>query len=191
MEPVRSLALDEINLTDAAFWSLPFEEREGAFATLREERPIAFFEEPETVMLPRGPGYWSLTRHDQILEASRNAKLFCSGRGINIADLPLELMEFFGSMIAMDDPKHARMRRIVAQVFTPRMLESVKTDVERIAAEIVDDIIEKGSVDFVTEVAALLPLRIIVDLMVLLAGGNCLDPRLFCKAVAHLEQTLT
>jgi methyl-branched lipid omega-hydroxylase len=165
MQPVRNLSVDEIDLTDMAFWTRPDEEREGAFATLREERPIAFFNEPETVLFPTGPGYWSLARHADVLEVSKHPQLFCSGRGINIPDLPVEFMEFFSSMIAMDDPKHARLRRIVSAGFTPKMLNSMKADVEQAAAEVVDGIIEKGECDFVSEIAALLPLRIIVDLM--------------------------
>jgi methyl-branched lipid omega-hydroxylase len=165
MTPARTLSVDEIQLSDIEFWARPIEEREGAFATLREERPIAFFEEPLTVMLPRGPGFWALTRHEHILEVSKHPQLFCSGRGTNIGDMPPDFLEFFGSMINMDDPKHARLRRIVSQGFTPRMLDSMRADVERAAADVVDAIIEKGECDFVSEVAALLPLRIIVDLM--------------------------
>jgi cytochrome P450 len=166
MEPRRTLALDEIDLSDALFWSRPLEEREGAFLTLREEDPIRFFEEPilsET--FPRGPGYYSLTRHADVVEASKNAALFCSGAGTNIGDMPTEFLEFLGSMINMDDPKHARMRRIVSRGFTPRQLDQMRGDVEAIAAEIVDGIIDRGEGDFVTDVAATLPLRIIVDMM--------------------------
>ena len=106
-----------------------------------------------------------MTRHADIVEASKNAALFCSGAGTNIGDMPTEFLEFLGSMINMDDPKHARMRRIVSRGFTPRQLDQMRGDVEAIAAEIVDGIIERGEGDFVTDVAATLPLRIIVDLM--------------------------
>jgi cytochrome P450 len=70
-----------------------------------------------------------------------------------------------GSIIAMDDPKHVRMRRIVSRGFTPKTLDTLKSDVESIAAEIVAGIADRGRCDFVTEVAALLPLRVIVELM--------------------------
>jgi cytochrome P450 len=166
MEPRRSLTLDEIDLSDALFWSRPLEEREGAFLTLREEDPVRFFEEPflsET--FPQGRGYYALTRHADIVEASKSPGLFCSGSGTNIADMPTEFLEFLGSMINMDDPKHARMRRIVSRGFTPRQLDRMKGDVEAIAAELLDGIIERGEGDFVTDVAATLPLRIIVDMM--------------------------
>jgi cytochrome P450 len=75
------------------------------------------------------------------------------------------MLDFFGSMINMDDPRHARMRRIVARGFTPRMLAKVEQDVQRAAAECVDRVIEKGECDFVTEVASRLPLKIICDMM--------------------------
>ncbi len=166
MQPNRSLTLDEIDLSDVEFWARPLDEREGAFLTLREEDPIRFFEEPQiSEMFPPGPGYYSLTRHADVLEASKRSATFCSGQGTNIPDMPMEFLEFLGSMINMDDPKHARMRRIVSRGFTPRQLDSMKGDVEATAAGIVDDVIERGEGDFVTDVAATLPLRIIVDMM--------------------------
>jgi cytochrome P450 len=167
MEPMRTLSLDEIDLSDFEFWSRPRSEREGAFLTLREEGPIRFFDEPdyESTIIPPGPGYYALTRHADVLEASKQSALFCSGRGTNIGDMPEDFLEFLGSMINMDDPKHARMRRIVSRGFTPRQLDQMKGDVEATAAGIVDDVIEHGEGDFVTEIAATLPLRIIVDMM--------------------------
>ena len=167
MEPSRRLTLDQIDLSDLEFWTRPYEEREGAFLTLREQDPIRFFKEPdyESAMIPPGPGYYALTRHADVLEASKHPQLFCSGRGTNIGDMPPDFLEFLGSMINMDDPKHARMRRIVSRGFTPRQLDQMKGDVEATAAGIVDDVIERGEGDFVTDIAATLPLRIIVDMM--------------------------
>jgi len=156
----------EIDLSDMEFWSRPLDERAAAFATLRAEPGLAFFAEFEPPPpLVQGPGYYCLTRHAEVVEASRHPELFCSGQGTNIGDMPAEFLEFFGSMINLDDPRHARFRRIVSRVFTPRFLESLKADVSQIAKEIVAGIAPRGQCDFVTEVAALLPLRVIVDLM--------------------------
>jgi cytochrome P450 len=166
MEPSRTLTVDQIDLSDFEFWTRPYEEREGAFLTLREQDPIRFFEEPlYSETLPPGPGYYSLTRHADVLEASKHPTIFCSGRGTNIGDMPPDFLEFLGSMINMDDPKHARLRRIVSRGFTPRQLDQMKGDVEATAAGIVDEVIERGEGDFVTDIAATLPLRIIVDMM--------------------------
>jgi methyl-branched lipid omega-hydroxylase len=166
MEPKRSLTVDEIDLSDPLFWLRPPDEREGAFLTLREEAPIRFFAEPVlSETMPPGRGYYSLTRHADVLDASKRSATFCSGEGVNIPDMPMEFREFLGSMINMDDPKHARMRRIVSRGFTPRQLDQMKGDVEATAASIIDDVIERGEGDFVMDVAATLPLRIIVDMM--------------------------
>jgi len=168
MEIKKVQAVDEIDLADPTFWLRPPEEREGAFATLRAERPVPFFKEREVpdVPIPPGPGYWSLTRHADILEASRRADVYCSGRGAtSIADLPIELNEFFGGMINMDDPRHGHQRRIVSRGFTPRALAKLEADVERRADEIIDRVIERGECDFVTDIAAPLPLGIICDMM--------------------------
>ncbi len=166
MVRAMALRLDEIDLSDPTFWSRPWTERDAAFDLLRTEEPIRFFEEPDLEIFPQGPGYFALTRHADVVEASRRADLFCSGRGgSNIGDVPDEFLEFLGSIINMDDPRHARQRKIVSRGFTPRVLDRLKADVERAAVEIVDGIIDKGECDFVTEVAALLPLRIILDLL--------------------------
>ena len=159
---------DEVDLSSPEFWGEPTAVREAAFALLRRDKPIAFhdeFEPPPEFPLPRGPGYWSLTRHADVVEASRNADRFCSGRGANIPDLPQEMNEFFGSMISMDDPRHSRLRRIVSRGFTPRALQALEGDVEQRARAIVERVADKGECDFVTEIAAPLPLEIICDMM--------------------------
>lgn len=165
MEPKRVLGVDEIDLSDIEFWKRPIDEREGAFATLREERPVSFHEEPDLKVLPQGPGYWALTHHRDILLASRTPEIFCSGKGSSLADLPEPFLDFFGSMINMDDPQHARLRRLVSRGFTPGKLGSLEVNVRRVAAEIIDSVCERGECDFVTEIAAALPLRIICDMM--------------------------
>jgi cytochrome P450 len=168
VEPRENLSVEEIALGDPQFWLRPFAEREGAFCTLRRERPVSFHAEPEVpegLPFPRGPGFWSLVKHADILHASRNPELFCSGKGSNIGDLPPAFLEFFGSMINMDDPRHGRLRRIVSRGFTPRRIARAEVDVDRVARRIVDAVIEKGECDFVTEVAARLPLAIICDMM--------------------------
>lgn len=160
------MELADIDLSDVeGFWTRPMAEREAAFATLRRDDPIRFFAEAETELLPTGPGYWAITRHADVMEASRQADLFCSGKGTNIPDLPPEFNEFFGSMINLDDPRHARLRKLVSAGFTPRMLAKLEADVQTAATAVADDIIDKGSCDFVPEVAARLPLKIICDMM--------------------------
>ncbi len=100
-----------------------------------------------------------------ILHVSKNPQIFSSADGITVTTSPPEFNEFFGSMISMDDPRHARLRRIVSAGFTPRMLKRLEDSVQGVAAKIVSDVAERGQVDFVTDIAALLPLKIVCDLM--------------------------
>jgi cytochrome P450 len=160
--------VDSIDLSDVEFWGRPAPEREAAFAALRRYKPISFhqeFEPPPGMPLPRGPGYWALTRHADVLEVSRTAAVFCSGKGTNIPDLPEAFSEFFGSMINMDDPRHGRLRRIVSRGFTPRALGRLEAAVQRRAQQTIDRVIDRGACDFVTDIAAPLPLEIVCDMM--------------------------
>jgi methyl-branched lipid omega-hydroxylase len=156
---------DEINLSDPLLWTAPEEIRNAAFGTLRRERPAAFFEEPTYESIPSGPGYWGLTKHDDVVFASRHPELFASGNGTNIGTLPAELNEMLGSMINMDSPRHTKMRRLVNKGFTPRMVARIEDHVHEIARQCIEDIAGKGTCDFVTEVAAPMPLRIICDML--------------------------
>jgi cytochrome P450 len=79
--------------------------------------------------------------------------------------MPTEALEFFGSFINMDDPKHARQRGIVARSFTPRRLEQVVASVETICAELLDDFCERGEGDLVAALSAPFPLLVICDMM--------------------------
>jgi cytochrome P450 len=166
MQPVEVLSLDQIDLSEEGFWERPREEREGVFATLRRENPVPFFDEVAFGPLEAGPGYYVLTKMADVLYASKNPLIFASGEGAtSIADLPPEFLEFFGGMINMDDPRHARQRKIVSAAFTPGMLKRVEDQVQEVAAAVVDGIASKGECDFVTEVAARMPLQIICQMM--------------------------
>ena len=155
-----------VDLSDTEFWGLPLAQRHAAFAGLRRLPTPPFFTEPETPVPNPGPGYYALVRHADVVEASRNTAVFSSGRGAtSLVDLPAEFNEFFGSMINMDDPRHTRLRRIVSRAFTPRMIKKFEDDVQRVAEQIADDLIETGPCDFVEHVASRLPLTIICQMM--------------------------
>ncbi|MTB01155.1 MAG: cytochrome P450 [Actinobacteria bacterium] len=158
--------LEDIDLSDIEFWAKPWAERNAAFATLRRENPIAYFPEPIVEPFPQGPGYFAITKMHDLLEISRHPEVFCSGQGaVSILDMPSDMNEFYGSLISMDDPRHARLRKIVSGTFTPRMLNNVLEDVEKTAKRVVDGIVEKGEIDFVKDVSMPFPLLVILDMM--------------------------
>ncbi|HSZ42764.1 MAG TPA: cytochrome P450 [Trebonia sp.] len=157
----------ELDISATAFWALPPHQRHAAYAELRAMRSPPFFAAPESPLaIADDRGYYALVRHADVAEASRHPELFSSASGAtSIADLPTEFNEYFGSMINMDDPRHARLRRIVSRAFTPRMIKKFTDDVERAAAAIVSDLLATGPCDFVQQVSARLPLKIICDMM--------------------------
>ena len=163
MTPDTDLALDDIQLGELSIWLRP--DREGIFAKLRAERPVSFHAEGEFPGVPKGPGFWALTRYADVVRASMDAETFGSGHGVNIPDQTPELNEFFGSMINMDAPRHTKLRRLVSAGFTPRTINQVEQSVQTQARRIVDAVAPKGGCDFIEEVAAALPLGIICDMM--------------------------
>ena len=171
MQPREVLTLEEIDLSDIEFWARPWSEREGAFVTLRRLAPRAHFPEPDlrevsALAPPPGDGYRALTRHADVTEVSRHPEIYRSGAGaVSFFDLPAEMLEYFSGMISTDNPRHARLRRIVSAAFSPRMVRSIENHIQRVADDVVDRVVASGGCDFVSEVAAPLPLRVICDMM--------------------------
>ena len=102
-----------------------------------------------------------------MVEISRRPQDFCSGKGaVSIPDMPAEALEFFGSFINMDDPRHARQRGIVVALVHARgSCRRVLDSVETICAEVIDDMCEQGEVDLVEALSQPFPLLVICDMM--------------------------
>ena len=153
------------DIADPLFWRHSLKDRMAGFATLRETDPFARIEFPD-ILTGGTDQFFAVTRYADVVEISRNPTTFCSGRGsISIQDMPVEAMEFFGSFITMDDPRHARLRGIVGRSFTPRMLQGVLDSVEKICDEVIDSMCEQGEVDLVQAISAPFPLMVICDMM--------------------------
>jgi cytochrome P450 len=161
-----TLTVGDIQLGASTFWGLPLQERDAAFAALRSKCPVAFH--PELDVLegrPQGPGFWSVTRYEDLRMVNRQPHLFSSASGITTADEAPEAREFFGSMIVLDDPRHARLRLLVQKGFTPKTVAAIDEAVRVRARKLVADAAEQGECDFVQAFAAPLPLQIICDML--------------------------
>ncbi|MGD0055539.1 MAG: cytochrome P450 [Acidimicrobiales bacterium] len=170
MAPAPTWNVDDIDLSDLDFWRRPWDERESAFATLRRERPISFYENPviegTSIEFPPSAGYYALTRYRDVATASRHPEVFLSGPGaVSQMDLPTEMVEYFSGMISTDNPKHARLRRIVSNAFNPRNVRAVEESIERVADEVLARAQRGGTGDFVVDVAAPFVLEIICSMM--------------------------
>ncbi len=158
--------VDDIQLGDLAFWAKPLAERDAAFAALRDRMPLAFHEEVnEFPGVPKGPGFWSAVTYDDVRMINRQALNFSSAQGITLGEQAPETLEFFGSMIVLDDPRHAKMRLLVQAGFTPKMVAKVEESVRDRARALVEKASVMGQCDFVEHFAAPLPLQVICDML--------------------------
>ncbi len=162
--------LGSFDLSDVRFWTKPRQYREGAFRALRQHPELTFWAEQELPggFAAPGPGYWALVTYDDLWHVSRNPQQFISGKGANIPDMTPEANEFFGSMLAMDDPRHFRLRSIVSKGFTPKEINRVEGYVRTKAEALIASVLERfpsGECDFVQEIAARMPLQIICEMM--------------------------
>lgn len=165
-EPVD---LESEHLADSAFWAATPEHRHRVFAALRDLEPVRHYPARTSGFSRACTKFWALTRYEDVWNASRNPKVFCSGVTIDIEEMPDELGEFFPSMINLDDPEHFRLRRIVSHGFTPREITRIEPQLRATAATIVDDLIERfgdgSEFDLVAELSSRLPLAAISDLV--------------------------
>ncbi|WP_439658909.1 cytochrome P450 [Lentzea sp. HUAS TT2] len=145
---------------------LPFEE----FAELRQTAPIWWNSKP----LGKGgfpdEGFWVVTKHHDVKEVSRNSELFSSRENTAIIrfkdDMPRDNIEMQRLLLLnMDPPTHTKQRAIVSRGFTPRAVNSLRDALAERAERIVAEALDKGSGDFVSDVACELPLQAIAELI--------------------------
>ena len=167
--PPPDVPLADIDLGTLEFWARDDDLRDGAFATLRRESPITFFEVMEFPGFPSGGGHWALTRFDDVHHASRHPEIFSSiPTSTSLNDVAPEVAEFTGSMINLDDPRHLRLRTIVNRAFTPKVVARIEGSVRDRARTIVTNMVANhrdAEADFVSEASSLLPLQVICDMM--------------------------
>ncbi|MFC7109875.1 hypothetical protein ACFQQB_61515 [Nonomuraea rubra] len=155
-----------IDLSDLRFWERPEQDRARAFAILRAEPGLRRFAMPKVPFLRRDPGAWALVRHADVVAASRLPEVFSSEpSATSPTDMPRWMDGYFNSMIDMDDPRHAKIRRIVSRAFTPKTLAKTEDDIARRARRIVDELVAGGPGDFVSRVATRLPVEVICDML--------------------------
>jgi cholest-4-en-3-one 26-monooxygenase len=138
------------------------------FAELRETAPVWWNAQAESIF--DDGGYWVISRHEDIKSISRNGELWSTNAKGAVMRLPdgvtseqLDLTKAL--LINHDAPDHTRLRKIVSRLFTPRAVAALEAKLADSAREIVRTAAEKGSGNFVDDVATGLPLQAIADLI--------------------------
>lgn len=149
--------LEDLNSPDVFAAGVPHE----TFAHWRRTDPVHLTEHPE------GHKYWSVTTYDEVVAASRDGLVFSNERGgVFMFEMEEEMLAQQNMlMLMMDPPRHTRYRLLVSRAFTPRHIRDLDRYIDETATSIVDNVIERGECDFVTDLAAELPLQVIAEMM--------------------------
>ena len=160
---MRSNQIAELDLTDGALY------REGfPHELFRELRDAGAVHRHPTVRLMTNVydgdvEFWSIVSHAEIARANRDWQTFSAHNGPGIA--PTHAARRGHTIVSMDPPEHSRVRRLISAGFTPRMIAELEAHVSRRADQIVNAAAERGTVEFVSEVAYQLPMHVIADIM--------------------------
>jgi cytochrome P450 len=126
---------------------------------LREHDPVHWHEEPN------GPGFWAVMGYDDVRAVGRDAETYSSVPTIAISDAEIFEVDNHQMMLMMDPPRHTRYRRLLNHRFTPRAAGRLRTRIEELTRLIVDQVIERGECDLVTDIAGELPSYVVAELL--------------------------
>ena len=147
------------------------------FRWLRANAPV--YRHPE----PDGPGFWAVTRYDDVRAVGHDHERFSSVPTIMIPDIEEGLgFEGHQMMLMSDPPYHTRLRRTINREFTPRAAERLRPRIRELARQIVDAVVERGECDLVVDVAGEMPSFVIAELL-----GLPLDDG---RRLYHLTETI-
>ncbi len=153
------MKLSEVNLNDLDAFErgCPHE----MFDLLRREAPVFWHQDAQ------GPGYWAITKYEDVKHVSRHTMAFSSERkGILMREPDPAVLAFTQQiMLSMDPPRHRQYRMLVNKAFTPRMVDGLRPRIKQMVREIVNTVIGRGECDFVEDLAAPLPMLVICEMM--------------------------
>lgn len=129
------------------------------FARLRSDEPVAWTPEAD------GPGFWSVTRHADIVSVSRDWEGFSSARGVSLEELDEEQLDHRRALIDTDPPRHTPMRKLVAGSFSPRIVNTFETFLRGIVGRALDEALPRGEFEFVEAVSSEVPVRVLCRLL--------------------------
>jgi cholest-4-en-3-one 26-monooxygenase len=190
-----TITLDEIDITDPDLYARGAQH--AVFAHLRANAPV-FFQKQRS-----GPGFWAITKYEDVRRVSRDPQTFISSGGTSTMDLEnpesasLDYQMMQGTLVITDPPRHTKLRGLVNKAFTPQAVTRLEPFVRDVVASVIDDAEAAGECNFVTDIAARLPYVVICEMLgipapdraalftairpmmttdITLSGGTMLDP---------------
>jgi cytochrome P450 family 142 subfamily A polypeptide 1 len=143
----------EIDINDGHLYDDPWE----TYRWLRDNDPCHWDDKNQI---------WVVARHEDVAYISRTTDLYCSKHGVRPkVAAPM-------SLISMDEPEHTRQRRLINKGFTPRQVKRLEPHIRELSNQIIDEIKDRGEIDFVEDFAIHVPLIVIAELMGLDPDGR-------------------
>lgn len=140
------------NFADGAPWQL--------FDQMRKDAPVHWDVEDAP-----NHGFWSITRYHDIVKILRDSETFTSNRFVNLEELDEEQMEARRSMLETDGTRHRALRRLLQGEFTPAAVAGYETFLRGLTATTLDKAFAKDEIDFVADVAADFPIRVLARML--------------------------
>ena len=134
-----------VNYVSGDFWGA---DPHAGLTWLREHAPVHWNDAGQA---------WGITKYDDIKDVSKHPDLWSSAGGIRPDSGPT------GMMIEQDDPVHWQRRKLVNKGFTPQQVRAQEAKVRSVVDRLIDSVVDHGQCDFVTDIAAWLPLVMIGD----------------------------
>ncbi|MGW3992711.1 cytochrome P450 [Amycolatopsis sp. NPDC004772] len=159
MTTAHPLTVDQVDLTDLGV----FERNEAwrRFDVLRREAPVHWNPEPAP-----NSGFWSLTRHEDIVAADRDAETFTSTGYVNLEEVhDDDLAELRRSMLESDGVRHRALRKLLQRDFGGQTLKKYEEFLRGLTEATVDAALRRGEFDFVKEVSADFPIQVLARML--------------------------
>jgi cytochrome P450 len=131
----------------------------NTFARLRREDPVAWCE------FAQGKGFWSITRHADIMVLNRDTELMSSAQGIRMEDQTYEEYLARRTFQETDPPDHTKVRRLLAKAFSGPVVQQFDQQIRDLCNVILDRALAAREFDAVKEIARELPMRMLGQIL--------------------------
>lgn len=157
------------DISSYVFWSRTFVQRDETFAWLRKNAPVSWHPPLEDEYVPpeihKEPGFWAITRAEDIQYVSQNNKLFSTAAGsVMVRPRHPDTIQP-PNFLEMDPPEHTGYRQIMSAAFTPKAIARIGDKIRERAGAIVGRVVGAGDIDLVEEVSAKLPMLTLADML--------------------------
>ncbi len=149
--------LDSVDLSDPELYATG--DPHAVWTQLRANAPVFFQKHPY------GPGFWAITRYDDVVRLSSDRRLSSAGGRTTTGTPAAPDAAIADILVCTDPPRHTQLRALVNKAFTPRVVASLDPFVQRVVDRLLDDVAARGQCDFAREVAARVPYTVICELL--------------------------